>query len=447
MSGTFKLEGVAAGGPGLTRRGFLKSAAGCAAGMFAAPLVVPARALGRGGHTAPSNRVVMAHIGLGGQGTQHVVGGIWTPTGGTTGREDVQVVAVCDVNAKRLENARSQVNQRYGTGDCRAYRDFREVLGREDVDAVLIATGERWHPLITIAAARAGKDVYCEKPLSVTIEEALATREAVRRHGIVFQMGTQQRTSHAFAFACELARNGYLGEVKEAIVGVGGPVANRECRLPAEPVPDWLDYDMWLGPAPWRPYNAQMVGGWMGYRDYSGGEMTNWGAHHFDIAQWGLGMDDSGPVEILPPDSKEVKVLTYRYANGALLTRDPERLARESGQDNGVMFVGTKGKVAVWRYDLQTWPEDLKRQRIGPGEIHLYRGDNHHDDFLNAVRTRGKPNAPISAAARAITVCHLGNVAYEVGRPVRWDPAREQFANDAEAARLFSRPMRGPWHL
>lgn len=432
---------------GWTRRRFLERAAGCAAGVLGAPLVLPARALGRGGHTAPGNRIVLAHIGVGGQGMQHVVGGIWTQAGGMTGRDDVQVVAVCDVNAQRLENARNQVNQRYGKSDCRAYRDFRELLARGDIDAVLIATGERWHPLLTIAAARAGKDVYCEKPLSVTIEEALAAREAVHRYGIVFEMGTQQRTSHAFAFACELARNGYLGELKEAIVGVGGPVAYRDCRLPAQPVPEWLDYNMWLGPAPWRPYNAEMVGGWMAYRDFSGGEMTNWGAHHFDIAQWGLGMDDSGPVEIVPPDGKEVKVLTYHYANGAVLTRDPERLARESGQDNGVMFIGTKGKVAVWRYDLKTWPENLKQQRIGPREVRLYRGDNHHTDFVNAVRTRGRPNAPIASAARSISVCHLGNVAYELGRPVRWDPAREQFVNDPEAARLFSRRMRSPWHL
>ena len=220
-----------------------------------------------------------------------------------------------------------------------------------------------------------------------------------------------------------------------------------ECDLPAQPTPDWLDYDMWLGPVPWRPYNQDYVFGWMAYRDCSGGEMTNWGAHHFDIAQWGLGMDDSGPVEIVPPNGKDVPVLTYHYANGAALTRDPERLARECGQDNGVMFIGTQGKVAVWRYDLKTWPESLKRQPLGPNEIHLHRFDNHHTDFFTAVRTRGKTIAPANVGARSITVCHLGNIAYELGRSVRWDPARERFVDDPEADRLYSRPMRGPWHL
>lgn len=435
----------------MSRRTLLRNAVGATAGAFLMPEVVPASALGRG-RTAPSNRIVLAHIGVGGQGTQHVVGGVWTQAGGMTGRDDVQIVAVCDVNAQRRENARNLVNQRYGNQDCATYGDFRELLARKDLQAVLIATGERWHPLLSMAAARAGKDVYCEKPLSVTIEQALAAREVVQRYGIVFQMGTQQRSSHAFRFACELVRNGYIGEVREVIVGVGGPVTYRECDLPAQPVPDWLDYDMWLGPAPWRPYNAGYVGGWMAYRDFSGGEMTNWGAHHFDVAQWGLGMDNSGPVEIVPPDGRDVKVLTYHYANGATLTRDPERLARECPEGdaaggNGVMFVGTKGKVAVWRYDLRTWPENLKKQKIGPNELHLHEAENHHTDFVEAIRTRRKTSAPIAVGARSITVCHLGNVAYELGRPVRWDPAKEQFVNDPEADRLFSRPMRSPWHL
>ena len=433
----------AGGAAGLSRRSFLRAAAGA----VAFPTVVPARALGRGGHVAPSNRIVLAHIGVGGQGTQHIAGGPWTPTGGTTGRDDVHVVAVCDVNRNRLNNARDLVNQRYGNHDCATYTDFRELMARPDVDALLIATGERWHPLLSMAAAQAGKDVYCEKPTSVTIQEALALREVVRRYGTVFQAGTQQRSSDSFRFACELVRNGYIGTLKEVVVGVGGPPANRECDLPAQPTPDWLDYDRWLGPIPWRPYNAAFVGGWMAYRDCSGGEMTNWGAHHFDIAQWGIGMDHGGPVEILPPDGKEIRVLTYRYANGVVLTRDPDRTARESPDGNGVLFVGTRGKVAVWRYDLKTWPDHLKQQRIGPNEIHLHTAVNHHTDFLNAVRTRSRPGADIAIAARSITVSHLGNIAYELGRPVAWDPERERFVNHPDADRLFARRMRAPWHL
>ncbi len=383
----------------------------------------------------------MGAIGVGGQGGRHVVGGIWTPEGGLVSRADVQMVAVCDVNANRVNDMRNQVNARYGNQDCKAYQDFRELLARPDIDAVLIATGDRWHPYISMEAARAGKDVYCEKPISVTIEESLAMRREVRRYGTVFQMGTQQRSSYHFRFACELVRNGYIGEVKEVVVGVGGSAGTYDCRLPAQPVPDWLDYDMWLGPAPWRPYNEAYVGGWMGFRDFSGGEMTNWGAHHFDIAQWGLGMDESGPIEILPPDGKDVKTLTYRYANGVIVTRDPERLSRESGQDNGLMFVGDKGKVAVWRYALKTWPETLARQRIGPAEIHLHTADNHHSDFLDAVRTRSRPGSDIAIGARTLTVCHLGNIAYELNRPVKWNPQSESFVNDPKPS-AFSRANR-----
>ena len=185
----------------------------------------------------------------------------------------------------------------------------------------------------------------------------------------------------------------------------------------------------------------------MAYRDCSGGEMTNWGAHHFDIAQWGLGMDDSGPVEIIPPDGKDYKVLTYRYANGAILTRDPEKFHRETGQGNGVMFTGTEGKVAVWRYTLRTWPENLIEQKISPDEIHLHASKNHHVDFLNSVRTRSKPGADIESNCRSITVCHIGNIAYRLKRPLQWDPENERFINDGQANRLLWRPMRSPWHL
>jgi len=212
-------------------------------------------------------------------------------------------------------------------------------------------------------------------------------------------------------------------------------------------VPDYLDYDMWLGPIPYLPYHSEFVGNWMFYRDCSGGDMTNWGAHHFDIAQWALGTDDSGPVEIIPPDGKDYKVLTYRYANGTVVTRDPEKLLGETGQDNGVMFTGTEGKIAVWRYTLRTWPENLIRQKIGPNQIHLHESNNHHVDFLNAIRTGAEPGADIETNCRSITVCHLGNIAYELKRPLKWDPVRELFVGDAAANRLLSRPKRSPWHL
>jgi predicted dehydrogenase len=429
--------------PTLSRRRFLASAGAA----VALPYFIPAAALGRAGTVAPSNRIVMGCIGVGGQGTRGMAGGIWAPEGGFIGRKEIQVVAVSDANQRNRENAQRIVNEKYGNKDCVGYVDFRELLARSDIGTLLVATGDRWHPFVSIAAARAGKDVYCEKPTSVTIEEALAVREAVRRHGTVYQAGTQQRSSYSFRFACELVRNGYIGDLKEIVVGVGGPATFRDCPLPAEPAPDWLDYDLWLGPAPWRPFNSAYVGGWMAYRDFSGGEMTNWGQHHFDIAQWGAGMDESGPVEIIPPNGKDVKVLTYRYANGVLMTRDPDRLARECGQGNGLMFFGSKGKVAVWRYDLKTWPDNLIKVKIPPDGIHLHECDNHHTDFINAIRSRGRPGTDIAVAARSVTVCHLGNIAYELGRPVRWDPVKERFVNDPDAQRLFGRTIRAPWHL
>jgi len=430
----------------------LKRVAGAALGTVGFPYIVSSSAVGKDGYVAASERIVMGCIGMGGQGTAGMGGGFppyvnWAPKGGFMGQPGVQVVAVCDVNARHRNRARNIVNNKYGDKNCATYNDFRELLAREDIDAVLIATGDRWHPLISIAAAKAGKDIYCEKPISLTIAEARAVVKAVRRYGRVFQAGTQQRSSREFRFACELVRNGYIGEVKTVTVGVGGPPGFNECNLPAEAVPDYLDYDMWLGPIPWRPYHSKFVGGWMAYRDCSGGEMTNWGAHHFDTAQWALGMDDSGPVEIIPPDGKNYKVLTYRYTNGVTLTRDPEQFHRETGQDNGVMFTGTEGKVAVWRYTLRTWPENLNRQKIGPNQIHLHKSKDHHTDFLKSVRARSQPGADIEINCRSITVCHLGNIAYWLGRPLKWDPQNERFINDEQASRMLSRPMRSPWCL
>lgn len=431
----------------MKRRQFLQRISAATLGATTFPTLIPGSALGKNGAVAPSNRLVMGCIGLGGQGTRGMAGGIWAPEGGFIGRPEIQVVAVCDVNAHNRNNARDIVNKKYGNEDCATYVDFRELLARRDIDILLAGTGERWHPLIAIAAAKAGKDLYCEKPMSVTIAEAKAMRAAVRRYGTVLQIGTQQRSSYSFRFACELVRNGYIGQLKTVVVAVGGGPTYKYCHLPAQPVPDWLDYDRWLGPIPWRPYNAGFVGAWMAFRDCSGGEMTNWGAHHFDIAQWGMGMDDSGPVEVIPPDGKNYPVLTYRYANGVTLVRDPERMKQFCGQNNGILFEGTEGKVAVWRYQVQTWPEHLARQKISSGGVHLHEADNHHTDFLNSVRARNQPGANASVACRSITVCHLGNIAYELGRSLRWDPATERFVNDADADRMLAREMRSPWQI
>lgn len=425
-----------AGQTRVTRRTFLRASASAAA----LPYAITSSALGGSGGVPASERLVMGAIGVGGQGMRHVGGGIWVQGGGFLSKPGVQVVAVADVNRNNLENARNVVNRHYGNEDCAAYGDFRELLARDDIDIILCATGDRWHTPISIAAARAGKDIYCEKPISLTVHEARALAREVKRYARIFQTGTQQRSWYEFRFACELVRNGYIGEVERIKVNVGGPP--EECNLPAGgPPPEWLDYDMWLGQAPWRPFHPGLLG-WMRWKDYSGGEMTNWGAHMFDIAQWAMGMDESGPVEIAPPDGGDVRALTYRYANGAIMTREP--ISRPTP---GVRFEGTKGMVEVSREHLITEPESLRRQRIGPNGVHLYESREHPDNFLECVRTRKRPASDADVGYRSITVCHLGNIAYWLNRPLRWDPVGEQFAEDPEADRMLWREMRSPWQI
>lgn len=421
----------------IDRRQFLKTAAAAAL----APVVIPGTALGLDGSVPPSERIVMGCIGVGGQGTRQMAGGIWSPEGGFVAQKQVQIVAVCDVNRNNRENARNIINQRYGNKDCAAHADFREVIARKDIDALLSATGDRWHSYIGMAAARAGKDIYSEKPVSVTIAEARALANTVRRHGIIFQIGTQQRSMHNFRFACELVRNGYIGEVKR-VIGDLVPGFPPHCDLPGQPAPDWIDFDRWLGPAPSRPFHPGVVGGWMGWFDYSGGDMTNWGAHVMDIVQWGLGMDDSGPLEVIPPDGKEFKVLTYRYPKNVIVI-----IAPTPGMSKGIIFEGTKGTVRVSREVFETEPASLKSVVLGPGEIHLHESNNHHSDFLNSVRTRERNASDAEVACRSISVCHMGNIAMYLDRPLRWNAVKEQFIDDPEANQMLVREPRAPWHL
>jgi len=421
---------------GITRRSFLRGATVA----LGAPWVVSASAIGAE-RPAPSTRITMGFIGIGMQARGHL--------GGMLGRPDVQVLAVCDCDAFRRNDAAKKVNDRYaakGSGGCGACNDFRELTDRSDIDAVLIATPDHWHAIQVIRAAESGKDVYCEKPLSLTIREARRMASALRRYGRVFQTGSQQRSSKEFRFACEMVRSGRIGKVQKAIVSVGGP--SGDCNLPGQPVPEGLDWNMWLGPAPWRPYHSTLCPGnpynffpnWRSFRDYSGGGMTDWGAHHFDIAQWGLGMDESGPVEIIPPDGKDYKQLTYKYANGVVMTHG-------GGGRMGVNFYGTEGAVFVDRGRLETEPKELMNTPTGPSEAHLYNSPGHHEDWLRCIRTRQKPICDIEVGTRTITVCHLGNLAYWLKRPLKWDPAKEDFIGDEAASRWLDRPKREPWAL
>jgi predicted dehydrogenase len=408
----------------ISRRCFL---AGATAAPFGVPLVIRPSALGADGTVPPSQRITIGALGFGGRGR--------SVFGDLIRRRDAQGLAVCDVQQERLQPAAAK--------GLAVYQDFRELLGRNDLDAVVITTPSHWKPLHTIAAAKAGKDVFCEKPMSLTVRDGRAMVDAVRRYGRVFQHGTQQRSSQEFLFACEMVRSGRIGQLKSATVYVGGPP--QECSLPAQPVPPGIDWEMWLGPAPWRPFNAEIClrdcGGWERFRDYSGGGMTGWGSHHFDIAQWGLAADHTGPLEIIPPDGRDFKHLTYRYAGGVVVYH-----AGTMGTW-AVVFEGTKGRIAVNRGKLQTWPENLMKTPIGPEEVQLYHSPGHTANFLQCIRTRQEPVCDVETGHRTMSVCHLGNIAYWLKRPLKWDPAKEQFPGDAHANRLLDRARREPWSL
>jgi len=352
-----------------------------------------------------------------------------------------QVVAACDVYKDRREAVARQYN-------ARPYADFRELLAQDGIDAVLNATPEHWHATIAIEACRNAKDVYNEKPLTYTIEEAQAVLAEARRYDRVFQTGTQQRSDRNYRFACELVQNGYIGEVKSVFAEPGG--TSRYCSLGEQPVPPGLDWDMWLGPAPWAPYHHDRcvdLWHWWNWRDYSGGLMTDRGAHDFDIVQWGLDMDGSGPVEVTPPSQSGKNMLIYRYANGVILESGQGGWGSEGRPGALVVFKGTKGEVSVWRGGIKTKPESLADVKIGPNEIHLYESNNHQADFLKCVRSRQRPAADVAIGASSVTVCHVGNIAFWLDRRLKWDPEKQEFPGDDEANRLRSRPMRQPWHL
>ena len=322
------------------------------------------------------------------------------------------------------------------------------MIAREDIDAVLIATPDHWHAIPVIEACKAAKDVYCEKPLTLTIGEAQRCIQAVRKHKRVLQTGSQQRSSvfGPFRKACEFVRSGRIGKIKRVTVGVGGP--SKWCDLPGEKLEPGLDWNLWLGPAPKRAYNSILSarGGiskpwpqWRRYREYSGGGQTDIGAHHYDIAQWGLGMDGSGPVEIIPPkDPSQGKGVKYVYANGVEMIH---------GGPSGITFHGTDGKLRIDRGHLSATPADAIKTPLSDKEVHLYKSPGHHRDWLNCIRNRKRPVADVEIGARSVTVCHLGNLAYWHGRKLKWDPKNWKFIGDDKANEWLDYDRRDPWQL
>lgn len=419
----------------LTRRRFLQTGA-AAAGALALPTIIPSTAFGA------NDRIVLGHVGIGGQGSGNL--------GGFLKYKDISVAALCDVDSSRLEKGLKTVAERGHTAE--GFEDYRKLLERRDIDAVVVSTPDHWHALTTINACQAGKDVYCEKPLTLTILEGRKMVEAAREHDRVVQTGSQQRSSKEFRTACELVRNGAIGKVHTVLVGINTP------NHPGKPIPDSdppaeLNYDLWLGPAPQRPFNKNRVHyNFRFFRDYSGGQMTNWGAHHLDITQWGLGKDDSGPVKIEgtgtfhPQHWHEVTEtcrVTHTYADGTKV------LVGQAQKDipNGTTFIGTNGKIFVNRGKLVVEPEELGKQPLPEGAVRLYASDDHKRNFLDCIRSREKPICDVEIGHRSATVCHLGNIAIDLGRPLTWDPQAEEFPGDAEANARRLTAYRAPWAL
>jgi len=432
---------------GFTRRRFIQTAA---ASTLAAPYIIPSSALGRGGRTAPSDRITMALVGCGGMGNANM--------NGFLGMEDVQFVAVCDPDRERREQSKKTVEDHYAKNapagewaGCEAYNDFREVLTRDDVDAIIQATPDHWHGIVVTEAARQGKDIYGEKPLSLTIGQGRTMVDTVRRFARVFQTGSQQRSDARFQQAIELVRNGRIGRVHTVTCGLPtGPSCGVQ---PTVPVPEGFDYDLWLGPAPRAPYCERRTHWdfrWI--LDYSGGQVTDWGAHHIDIAHLGLGLELTGPVEVegvgeFPREGLFDAATNYRftaaYDTGV-------RITCTNNVENGVKWEGEDGWVFVSRGRIDAEPKSLLDERIGPDEFTMRRRSGHvghRREFINCVRSRRDPIAPIDQAHRTITVAHLGNIAMTLERKVRWNPDTEEFIDDPAATRLRDRALREPWRL
>jgi myo-inositol 2-dehydrogenase/D-chiro-inositol 1-dehydrogenase len=437
----------------VTRREFLKSSVVAAGGAIFVPAIVPASVFGA---DAPSERITVGAIGVGRMGNGDL--------GEALGLGHVQVIAVCDVDSNRVKAAKDRVEKHYankkaggGYKGCTAYGDFRELIAREDIDAVQIATTDHWHVIPAIEAAKAGKDVFMQKPMSLTIREGRILSDTVRRYGRIFQIGSQQRSDSRFRQACELVRNGRIGELKTVKVGFGtDPGTTPTAPMP---VPDALDYDFWLGPAPWAPYTEKRVHpqkgygrpGWLRIADYGAGMITGWGSHHNDIAQWGMGTEYTGPVEIegegvFPTDGLwDVHgkfSITYKYANGVVVTcADTDR------NKEGILFEGTEGWVYVTRGHIDANPKSLLTSTIKPDEIHLYKSTDHKANFYECIKSRKETVAPAEVAHRSCSVCLLGDIAMRTGRKLKWNPKTEQFVNDADANKLLSKPMRSPWRV
>jgi len=428
----------------INRRQFLKGAVGVGAGigMFH---IVPASALGLGQRPAPSNRIVMGCIGLGGQGSGNM--------GAFLGNADAQIVAVCDVDKNHLAGAKQRVDQQYRNTDCKDYVDFRELLARTDIQAISLATPDHWHAIPAITAMNAGMDVYGEKPISHCLAEGRAMADAQKKNARIWQTGSWQRSQAHFRTACELVRNGRIGKVVRIEVGLptGSPTGPVVFKDP----PPELDYDFWIGPSRWQPYCDQRTHwNWRWQLDYGGGQLMDWIGHHADIANWGMGWDSTGPMEVegkgdYPLEGIWNAATTYHFV--AKYKGGVEMHVANSGNANirsGTKWIGENGNwVWVDRGGLEANPATILQEKIGPNETQLFRSPGHQREFLDCVKSRHATITPAETAHRAASIGHLGQMAMILGRKVKWDPETEKIADDPEATRMLSTPMRSPWHI
>ncbi len=427
----------------MNRRNFIgKTAVGAAAVTF-----IPRHVLGGNGFVAANDRINIGYIGNGKQ--------IYTLLGGIGKCKETVAVAASDVykskldmfaEAAKVNNATKSINS-----PVDKFHYYRELLERPDIDAVVIATPDHWHAQIVADAAKAGKDIYCEKPMALTVAEGRAMVNATRKYDRVFQTGNMQRSWRDFRHAVELVRNGYIGEIKEINVSVGEPI--KQCDLPTQPVPEGLDWNEWIGPSLYRGFNEILAPAhphdgpwawWRGYRDFGGGLITDWGAHMFDIAQWALDKDGSAPVQFIPPSKPEqTHGLSMIYDNG---TRMNHKIWGGEKDGNAVQFVGTEGKIEVSRSFLRTFPnEKLAKADLKGTDKRVYYSDNHYQDWVDAMKKRSKPISDVTIGHSTAAVCNIANIAYELQRPLLWDPVAEKFTGDKNANLMLDRPIRGKW--
>jgi predicted dehydrogenase len=423
----------------MNRRNFIeKSALGAGA-----LTIFPQYVAGRTRSFAPSDRINLGFIGTGKQSL-----GLLTDLGLCP---ETIILAASDVDRKKLARFRSAAETINGAKldggkqEVTTYENYRELLERKDIDAVVIASPDHWHAMMAVDAARAGKDIYCEKPLALTVAEGRAMVAATRKYNRVFQTGNMQRSWRNFRHACEMVSNGYIGEVKEVNVNVGDPVV--ACDLSSEAEPDYLNWDLWVGPSMFRNYNPVLSppiednnwAMWRLYREFGGGGVTDWGAHMFDIGQWALGMDKSGPVEFIPPEQRSVKGMKMIYASGVVMNHV------DWGESEAVQFLGTEGKIEVSREFYRSDIKGLTEFELKENDRPLYRSENHYQDWVDAIKNRTMPVSDVETGHRTASLCNIANMAYTLERTLKWAPAHERFIDDEDANSMLTRPFRGKW--